>query len=290
MPNFDALTEQVLRAKRPGLELASWIVLVPVFLGVVLVYALNLAFGGVDAVLSELDYPHNDPLLASVELAVFVLTSIAVAWLAPLSTRIRSLREIRLGSVLPLLMAASLAGFLAYLVWSTGYPQASVGPDDFGFTRWLGTTLAVAIPLFWMPLFPRLTAILSGMIAGALIFALFGYTFFESSLSHGDECGLGPVLYSFLAILTGFSMLSGIGWLKLTPVCAALALSVASSDLAATLVVVAIFLVLSVGLALISLLHRPMTARPLPCAVVSASLAMGLCVLGADFGYSCGFP
>lgn len=287
----DSLDEQVLRSKRPEIELAGWIVLVPVLLGVVWVYALNLAISGVEVVFSGLDYPYNDPLLASVELVVFVLTSIAVPWLRPLAERIRSLRETSLGPFLTLLMAASLIGFLAYLVWSTGYPQASVGPDDFGFTRWLGAALAVGFPLLWMPLFPRLTAILSGMIAGALIFALFGYTFFESSLSHADSCCLlGPLLYSILAIVIGFSLLSDIGWLKLVPLCGAAAVFAASFSPVATVVVMFLFVLLSAGLGLFALFKRPMSAHPLTCAVVSGLLAIGLAVLGGDFGYSCGSP
>lgn len=124
--------------------------------------------------------------------------------------------------------------------------------------------LAATFAIIWLPLFPRVVAIMNAVIAVIVVFAIFGYILFESSLSHGGECALGPFLHSSLAMLIGFSLLSGIGWLRLTPVCGTLALTAAASGLTATVVVVAIFLVFSAVVALFSLRRSPMTTIPLP--------------------------
>lgn len=218
------------------------------------------------------------------------LAAIGARWKRPGAMRIRAIRDTWAAPYLPLLMVGSFVGLLAYLVWSSHYAPAGVGPDGFPLSRWLDTALTATFAIVWLPLFPRVTAILTGVIAGIVVFALFGYILLESSLSHGDGCALGPLLYSSLAMLIGFSLLSCIGWLKLTPVCGALALTGAASDITGTEAVVAIFLVFSALLALFSLRRSPMTAHPLACAVVSSSMAIGLCVIGGDFGFSCGSP
>ena len=71
----------------------------------------------------------------------------------------------------------------AYLAWSWRTPLTTFGPESqFGVVRWLGTALAAAFTVVWLPLFPRVMATLAGMIAGPALFALVGYTFFGSHM------------------------------------------------------------------------------------------------------------
>lgn len=292
-PHAESLTQQVLDSRWPAIELTGWIILILVVLGAAFTYGSLLGYHGVgDLLLSSRSHSGGGiaPLLAGVEFAAIPLTAIAAAWLRLGTDRIQTVRATWVGPFLPLLMAASIVGLLAYFTWSNQHLQYEHGPDGFAFTRWVGTALAAAFAVIWLPPFPRITSILAGMIAGIAIFALIGYLFFESSLSHGDECALGPFLYSVLAILIGFSFLSGLGWLKLAPLCVTPALIAASSDVTAIQAVVALFIAISAWLAVLSLFLRPVTARPLTCALVSGSLAIGLAVLGGDFGYSCGAP
>ena len=294
MADSDPWIDQALHSERPAVEQASWIVLVLVAAGILWLSGSFLVYYGVDDLLSELQNYRGDggiaALQASIEYVVIPLAAITAMWMRLGTDKIRAVRDTWVGPYLPLFMAASIIGLLGYLEWSSNYPQAGYGPDGFAFVRWPGTALAATFAIVWLPLFPRVTALLAGMITGVAIFALFGYLFFESSLSHGIECRIGPFAYSSLAILIGLSLLSDIGWLRLVPIGGALALFAAFFEPTAIEVVFALFLVVSAGLALVSLFKRPMTARPLTCAVVGALLAMGLVVLGGDFGYSCGSP
>ena len=63
-------------------------------------------------------------------------------------------------------------------------PRTLFGAEpDFGVLRWLGTVLAAGFAWFWMRLFPQITAILAGLIAGPALFAITGCTFFGSCVS-----------------------------------------------------------------------------------------------------------
>ena len=129
------------------LEGLSWILLVPIVVSVIYVFGLSLGAAGVDEIL-------HSGLLTGIELTIIPLSAIAAAWLRPGADRIRALRETRAGPYLPLLMAGTLVGLIAYLVWSWLLPQASFGPDGFGYARWAGTRagggvhdlLAAALP------------------------------------------------------------------------------------------------------------------------------------------------
>ncbi|MCY3557883.1 MAG: hypothetical protein OXH13_04480 [Chloroflexi bacterium] len=142
-----------------------------------------------------------------VELVAIPLVAIVAARIHLLSNWLNDLRWSRAGPYLTLLMAASLVGLIGYLVWSWQTAWTTAGPDEFGFPRWLGAALAAAFTIVWLPLFPRITATLAGMIAGPAVVAVIGYVFFASAMpvstdrwgSDGD--GLIPVLAALLMIL-----------------------------------------------------------------------------------------
>lgn len=155
------------------------------FLLVVLVALVMLIFGAWGAFLLD-DTLHDRTSWSAprpgIELMVVPLTAIGAARWRWGADRIIALRQSRIDPCLPLLMAAALVGLIAYLVWSWDTSLTLVGPDEFGLVRWLGTALASASTVVWLPLFPRVTATLAGMIAGPALFGLFGYAFFGSQM------------------------------------------------------------------------------------------------------------
>ena len=274
------------------LEGLSWILLVPIVVSVIYVFGLSLGAAGVDEIL-------HSGLLTGIELTIIPLSAIAAAWLRPGADRIRALRETRAGPYLPLLMAGTLVGLIAYLVWSWLLPQASFGPDGFGYARWAGTALAAAFTIFWLPLFPGLTAILAGMIAGPALFAGLGYLFFESFLTMPavvvhDACW-GAFFYTLLALEIGLLLLvHSLKWVNLG-IAGFIASLIASYFFLPNAFLTITFLLLLLGLLLSVLLLltwalgdiEPRLQRPLKCAVVSGVLALGLAVLGAHFKSGC---
>ena len=53
---------------------------------------------------------------------------------------------------------------------------------EIGLLRWLGVVLLAGFTWVWLPLFPRVTATLAGMIAGPALFAIIGYSFFPECM------------------------------------------------------------------------------------------------------------
>ena len=145
-------------------------------------------------------------------MTVIPLSAIAAAHLRIGAVRIIALRASRCGPYLPLLMAGSAVGLITYLVWSWTTPLSTVGPDEFGVARWLGTVLAAAFTIIWLPLFPRVTATLAGMIAGPALVAIVGYTFFASCmpahLPNHESPGLLLIIPGLL-----FALASMVVWL-----------------------------------------------------------------------------
>ena len=143
----------------------------------------------------------DTPTLPGIELIVVPLTAIAAAKLRLGTKRVASLHEGGFRLFLPVLMAASLVGVTAYLVWSWGLPQADYGPDEFGFLRWLGAALLALFTWFWWPVFPRVTAKLAGMIGGPVLFAGFGYLVFADVIKN-DPIGYCEGSCAFWVMLT----------------------------------------------------------------------------------------
>ncbi len=147
-----------------------------------LLVALMWSFGalvgtGIDHLLVERWWV--EATLPGIELAIVPLAAIAAAPLRFGADRILALRAGRAGPLLPLLMAAALFGLAAYLLWTWVTPRPVFAAEpDFGVLRWLGIVLAAGFAWLWMPLFPRITAILAGLIAGPALFAIIGCTFF----------------------------------------------------------------------------------------------------------------
>lgn len=137
-------------------------------------------FGALGAVLLDDTLHHHyewPTTLPGVELVIVPLAAIAAARWQFAADWLTSLRATGLGPSLALLMAMTLVGLFAFLVWSWASPLTTFGPvPEFGVLRWLGTGLGVAFAMVWLPLFPRVTATLAGMIVGPALFALVGYT------------------------------------------------------------------------------------------------------------------
>ena len=286
------------------LERLGWVLLVLVVVAVVFLFGVLLAGRGVHDLLHFFPEEWSHSRLTGIELTIVPLSAIAAAWLRPGADRIRSIRQTWAGPWLPLLMAAALAGLCTWLVWSwnpflagSWNPfLAGFGPDGYGYARWAGTALAAALTIFWLPLFPRLTAILAGMIAGPALFAGLGYLFYESFLTMSledcyESCGLGALLYALLALEMGFLLLikTNSEWTNLYIVNVYIAGSIASiiasffflpnAFSAILLLALLLGLLLSVAAALVLLEDSRLQAHPLRCAVVSGALAVGLAVL-----------
>jgi len=257
-------------------------------MGVVFIYAFGLAFDGVEGTSSQFSDRHRGPVADGVEFIALVLGTVVAAWAQPWAGRIRALRDSALGPFLPLLLAASIAGLSAYLLWAGQSPQADLGPDPFGFAHWAGTALAIAFPLIWLPLFPRLTTILAGMIAGPAVVAILGYSSFESLLSNGEECYNAPLAFSLLAPQIGFVLLSKTNPIWLAPSCAAAVglLFTWDENFAEQLVALNVLTMVLFGSVALRRNTR-IEANPLVCATVTGLLGFGLAVIGADYGFSC---
>jgi len=124
------------------------------------------------------------PKLPGVEFIVVPLAAIVAAKSRLGADRIASLHTGKIRLLLPSLMAGSLVGVTAFLVWSWGLPQTDFGPDEFGFVRWLGTALLATFTWFWWPAFPRVTAKLAGMIGGPALFTGIGYLLYADVIKN----------------------------------------------------------------------------------------------------------
>lgn len=109
--------------------------LVVVLIAVVATFATNLAGPGIDDLLHPwslgwqfwpMDYSfiaqEDGPLLIGVELTVVPATAIAAAKWRPGADQLALLHQGKIHLLLPLLMAGSLIGVAAYLVWSLNLP------------------------------------------------------------------------------------------------------------------------------------------------------------------------
>lgn len=167
-------------------QLSKWVgmavLLVLLFL-VIWVFGAYLVVG-IDELLHHSESPAK---LTGVELVTIPLVAFVVARRRWFSNWLRDLRWSRAGPYLSLMMAAALVGLLSYLAWSWVTPWTTIGPDEFGLPRWLGAALAAAFTIVWLPIFPRITATLAGMITGPALVAVIGYTFFASAMPVPDD-------------------------------------------------------------------------------------------------------
>ena len=226
-------------------------------------------------------------LLALFEFLMIPIGAVTAAMWPHWSDRVRAARESRFGPFLPLMMAASIVvvAFGAG-IFSFSYLYADVARGPYVYVSWIGTVVALTFALFWQPLFPRVIAIIAGTIAGIAIYSLFGFLFFESSLSHGGECrGVGP-LVATVAVMLGFVLLSNMSVLWLSPfVLHIIGFYTVFGEGSGPMFYI-VFLLMLGGLAIVALVKRArITARPLSCAVVSGLLAAGMTFVGGDFGF-----
>ena len=204
-------------SERPG-HLKAQLVEQP-GIGLLLV-VLTLAVSLLGMALLQLDdvlhhHPRWPAARPGIELAVVPLAAIAATRFRVGADRLTSLRDGGRAPALSLLMAATLVGLVVYLAWSWTTSLTTFGPDEFGVIRWLGTALAAVFTMIWLPLFPRITATLAGMIAGPTLFAALGYAFFASHMRlrplPGDGTG---VEIGVLSILTTLVWMAGAIWLS----------------------------------------------------------------------------
>ncbi len=166
-----------------------------------------------DRSLHRSDFPG---MLPGVELAVVPIAAFVAARWRIAAGRLGSLHSSGIGPYLSLLMSATLVGLVAYLVWSWTTPLTTAGPSsEIGLVRWLGAALAAAFTCIWLPIFPRVTLTLAGMIAGAVLFAGLGYALFPSQMTvpddrWGTDGGHGAAFFAVLVILI---WIAGAVWL-----------------------------------------------------------------------------
>lgn len=143
----------------------------------------------------------DGPLLIGVELTAVPVTALAAAKLRLGASRLALLHQGKIRLFLPLLMAGSLVGVTTYLVWALNLPQSEFGPNEFGVVRWLGVALLAAFTWFWLPVFPRVTAKLAGMIGGPALFAGAGYLLFAGALKNEPGYNEIATFYAACAVV-----------------------------------------------------------------------------------------
>ena len=115
-------------------------------------------------------------------------------------------------------MAASLFGVVAYLVWTWTSPPALYWlQPEFGRLRWLGVVLLAGFTWVWLPLFPRVTATLAGMIAGPALFAIIGYSFVPECMPEHVPWASERSYVAGLIVASSFAMFVWAGgalWLR----------------------------------------------------------------------------
>ncbi|MXX93204.1 MAG: hypothetical protein F4Y63_07120 [Chloroflexi bacterium] len=284
----------------PEIDLIGWLLLVTVALAAALMFGMVVSYYGVDHLLGEL---RNTPARHS---GIQSLASVMEVLLIPLSafvaggTRlgsdwIQGVRDGRLGPWLPLLLAASIVGLATYVWWTLVSLQPGSGADEFGPARWLGAALAVAFPFVWLPLFPRLTWMLAGMIAGPAVVALAGYTFFGavfvesgSQLCSHESCGVSALIVSLfggqLGLFVLFRNKLSLLWAASVGVTTLIMVATGKGDIGLVWVALLagwVLVLIVVGLA--SVARVQIRAKPTSCFVVCALVAGGLAVSGARF-------
>ncbi len=170
----------------------GWVVLLVLLVAVVWLFGLAVWVGTGEVLLGR-GFASLEAKLPGIELAIIPLAAVVSARLRFGADRIAAFHARSLSPLLPLLMAASLFGLGAYLVWTWGPPQVELVPDlEFGPLRWLGIMLAAGITWVWTPLFPRVMATLAGMFAGPALFTIIAFPFLGSCVSAYDPHGEGP--------------------------------------------------------------------------------------------------
>ncbi|MCY4618281.1 MAG: hypothetical protein OXD50_06975 [Chloroflexi bacterium] len=293
MSDRRSLNKQVVPPLWPE-ELVGWLLLLSVVLAATHAFGVYLAAYGANDLLEWLPHaPAGDAgihsLVAVIEVALMPLTALVAAWTRFGAERIRGLRDTGIGPWLPLIMAISIIGLATYMWWTLVSPQPGSRSDGFGLPRWFGAALAVAFTVIWLPLFPRVTSILAGMIAGPIVVALFGYIFYGSVFAdHGsklcnhESCGIEALIATIFAAQLGFFVLvrHKLSLLWIASVGGTLTFALATnSEGVGLLSLVLLFVWVPIGLALVGQLK----ARPALCFVVSALVAGGLAVSGARF-------
>lgn len=183
------------------IERLGWIALLGVLVALVWFYAGLLGLG-VDQLRPGRGFSVSEAALPGVELTIVPLMAIAASRMRSGAVQHLTLRMKAFRPLLPLLMALSVVGLTLYLIWSWQLPSTVFGTElEFGPLRWLGTVLAAAFTWFWMPLFPHVTAILAGLIAGPTLFAVIGFTFFDCYMrttGHPESAAFGTFTLSLL--------------------------------------------------------------------------------------------
>ncbi|MDE2987104.1 MAG: hypothetical protein OXT70_03505 [Chloroflexota bacterium] len=279
------------QSKRPTVETLSLTVLALVLLGALWFLGGFLACTGVAGVLEEFggSTHANSGIAALLGGLVYLMVAIgalsSVAWRRG-ANRVRAVRGAEIGPFLPVLMAVSLVALpLTTSVFSIAYLQVGAAPSWLGYVAWLGAAIGFVLGAIWQPLFPRVTAILVGAIAGVGIFGTFGYLFFESSLSHGEECRGNSYVFATMAMTLGFALLSNISVLWLAPFVALVVGPLLVPGVVSGEMFVVLYVLLLGAMVLWALVTGArITARPRTCAVVSGALAAGMAAVGADIG------
>ena len=170
------------RTVERAVERLGWVLLLLVLVAVMWVFGMHIGLG-IEDFLRSRGFGQFQVRPPGIELVIVPLTAVAAARLRYGSDRILALRASCVAPLLPLLMAASLFGVVAFLSWNWVQLRGVFGVVlEFGPLRWLGIALAAAFTWVWMPLFPRITATLAGIIVGPTLLIIIGYLFLGSCL------------------------------------------------------------------------------------------------------------
>ena len=181
---------------------------------VLLIFLFGASVYLLDEVLHQ--RPQWPAALPGIELVAVPVAAIATARWRVLAGRLTSFRASGIGPYLPVCMALTLVALITYLSWSWTTPLTTFGPvPQFGPLRWLGSAFTAAFTVVWLPLFPRVTATLAGMIAGPALFAVIGYMFFPAHMADANPGSDGTALAAaMVAIVATLLWVPGAIWLS----------------------------------------------------------------------------
>lgn len=207
------------QASRRFAQLVERLCLIPLLallLALVWLFGLLAGFDVYEILLSR-GYGTFETTLQRIWFAVVPLTAIGAARLRFGADRLKALRTTRIRPLLPLLMAASIYGFNMYLGANGMLPlREETGPGHgFSGLNWLGIVLGALITWIWMPLFPRISAILAGMFAALVLFALVSDPWFGSCLAaeHRTSESYGRFFILFISPIATLVWAVGSLWL-----------------------------------------------------------------------------
>lgn len=195
-----------------AIERLGWFALLAL-VTVVMWSAFVIAGLGIEELTIAHGYGSPEAVWPGLWLAIIPLVTLAVIRWHPCGDRLLALRRGRVGSFLPMLMAASMSVLAVAFILAP-----DLGPQrGFSALSVLGVVLAVAFCWVWTPFFPRIVATFAGACAGLAMVTLVGEPVFGSCLRevhHVRETSPGLFVVMVCPLLTFFWGMGAL-WLSL---------------------------------------------------------------------------